>query len=85
VKTTENSGSFSYLSPESRVPKSHPLRRCIPEQRPPVDRGGATDSGAVVADSVSDPQRGKLLEQLDYNPLFRWFMGLSADEQVRDD
>src|SRR5271163_4012667 len=46
------SGMFSYVSLESRVPQEHPLRG--------------------------------IKELLDYNLLFRWFVGLSIDEPIWD-
>jgi transposase len=93
---------FSYVSPEQRVPKDHPLRAV----RQLVD--------AILADMSRDfdqlyakvgrpsipPERllraqllqvfysirseRLLMEQLDYNILFRWFVGLAMDEPIWD-
>jgi len=95
-------GLFSYLSPESRIPKRHPLRSV----REMVDTALSELSGQF-ASMYSDMERrpirpekllGALLlqilysirsermlcEQLDYNQLFRWFIGLSVDDPVWD-
>lgn len=93
---------FSYVSPEHRVPKTHPLRPI----RAMVDAALAAmdaEFEALYADEgrPSIPPeyllRGSLLqifytirserllmEQLDYNLLFRWFVGLSMDDKVWD-
>jgi transposase len=95
-------GLFSYVSPESRIPKQHPLRPV----REMVDAALAQLSDEFEA---SYAQRGRpsiapeklvralllqifysirserlLCEQLDYNLLFRWFVGLSMDDAVWD-
>lgn len=93
-------GLFSYLSPESRIPKRHPLRPV----RAMVDRALSEleDRFAAMYAEVGRPSiapekllRALLLqifysirserllcEQLDYNLLFRWFVGLSMDDAV---
>src|SRR5487761_43717 len=95
-------GLFSYVSPETRIPKTHPLRRV----RALVDRALATLEprfeamyATVGRPSIAPEKllRASLLqifysirserllcEQLDYNLLFRWFVGLSVDEPVWD-
>src|SRR5487761_724532 len=95
-------GLFSYVSPETRIPKTHPLRSV----RVLVDRALATLEprfqamyAAVGRPSIAPEKllRASLLqifysirserllcEQLDYNLLFRWFVGLSVDEPVWD-
>ena len=95
-------GLFSYLSPESRIPKRHPLRPV----REMVDIALSELSGQF-ASMYSDTGRRSippekllralllqilysirsermLCEQLDYNLLFRWFIGLSMDDPVWD-
>jgi transposase len=93
-------GLFSSVSPETRIPKDHPLR----EIRRPTD----TARLALTADfEAAYSPRGHpsiapekliralllqvfytvrserlLMEQLDYNLLFRWFVGLGVDEPV---
>jgi transposase len=94
------SGMFSYVSLEDRVPEGHPLR------------GVRKLADAVLAEMSKDfdgmyaqvgrpsipPERlfralllqvfysvrseRLLMEQLDYNLLFRWFVGLEIDEPV---
>jgi len=93
---------FSYVSPESRVPKSHPLRPI----RAMVDHAlGAlwklfselyshTGRPSIVPEQLmralllqvlySIRSERLLVEQLDYNLLFRWFVGLSMDDTVWD-
>lgn len=95
-------GLFSYVSLDSRVPASHPLRPI----RQMVDRaleGLSRDFDSLYEASGRHsiaPERllralllqvlysirseRLLCEQLDYNLLFRWFVGLSADEKVWD-
>ena len=92
---------FSYLSPEERVRKNHPLRAI----RAMVDEV----LGIVAAVRRDVCQRGRpsippekllraqllqmlysirserlLMEEMDYSMLFRWFVGLNADDEVWD-
>ena len=98
----QQSQIFSYLSPEARVRKDHPLRAI----RVMVDEVLAQMSGSFDAmyASVGRPSiapekllRAQLLqmlytirserllmEEMDYNLLFRWFVGLNADDAVWD-
>jgi transposase len=91
---------FSYLSPEDRVPRDHPLRairqlvdRALTELSPRFTRLYAR----VGRPSIPPEQllralllqvlytvrsERQLMEQLDYNILFRWFVGLNLDEPV---
>src|SRR5258706_7606447 len=93
---------FSYLSPEARVRKDHPLRAV----RAMVDEALAQLSGSFAAmyADVGRPSiapekllRAQLLqmlysirserllmEEMDYNLLFRWFVGLNLDDAVWD-
>jgi len=91
---------FSYVSPEERVPKDHPLRP-IRQLVDEILRGLSRDFDALYA-RVGRPSipperllRAQLLqifysirserllmEQLDYNILFRWFVGLGMDEPI---
>jgi transposase len=95
-------GLFSYLSPESRIPKRHPLRpvrvmvdRAL-EQLSPQFEAAYADLGrpsiapekllrALLLQIFYSIRSERLLcEQLDYNLLFRWFVGLSMDDAVWD-
>jgi transposase len=98
----QQSGMFSYLSAERRVPKDHPLRAI----RVMVDAALKESSwrfDAVYARSGRPsipPEKllralllqmlytvrseRLLMEQLDYNFLFRWFVGLNIDDPVWD-
>ena len=93
-------GLFSYLSPEQRVPKDHPLRpiremadRALRELSPrfseiysPVGRPSIAPEKLLRALLLqilySVRSERMLMEQLGYNLLFRWFVGLSMDEKV---
>ena len=98
----QQSQIFSYLSPEARVRRDHPLRAI----RDMVDEVLARMSGSFDAmyANVGRPSiapekllRAQLLqmlysvrserllmEEMDYNLLFRWFVGLNADDAVWD-
>jgi transposase len=98
----QQSGMFSYISAERRVPKDHPLRAV----RVMVDAALKESSwrfDAVYASSERPsipPEKllralllqmlytvrseRLLMEQLDYNFLFRWFVGLNIDDPVWD-
>ncbi len=95
-------GLFSYVSPESRIPRTHPLRPI----RAMMDSAlsGMDSMFRAVYSDVGRPSippekllralllqvlytirsERLLMEQLDYNLLFRWFVGLSVDEPVWD-
>ncbi len=93
---------FSYVSPEQRVPRDHPLRP-IRELVDDILRDMSREFDKLYA-SVGRPSipperllRAQLLqifysirserllmEQLDYNILFRWFVGLTMDEPIWD-
>jgi len=64
---------FSYRSVDERIPADHPLRRVRM----------LTDAALLQAFYTVRSER-QLMEQLDYNLLFRWFVGLSADDPVWD-
>src|SRR5438552_16379826 len=98
----QQSQIFSYLSPEARVRKDHPLRAI----RIMVDEVLAQMSGsfgamyaAVGRPSIAPEKLLRaqwlqmlysvrserlLLEEMDYNLLFRWIVGLDADDEVGD-
>jgi len=98
----QQSGMFSYISAERRVPKDHPLRAI----RAMVDvalRNMGSQFDAMYA-KVGRPSiapekllralllqvlytvrsERMLMEQLDYNLLFRWFVGMNIDDPVWD-
>ena len=93
---------FSYISPEQRVPKDHPLRSI----RQMVDKA-LKEMHHTFSEQYSETGRPSippeqllralllqifytirserlLMEQLHYNLLFRWFVGLSMDDAVWD-
>jgi len=96
----QQSGMFSYVSLEERVPQDHPLRR-IREMVDQILRGMAKEFDGLYAKTGRPsvpPERllravllqvfysvrseRLLMEQMNYNLLFRWFVGLELDEPV---
>src|SRR5438876_2310318 len=93
---------FSYLSPEARVRKDHPLgviRTMVDEILTQLSRRFDTMYARVGRPSIAPEKllRAQLLqmlysirserllmEEMDYNLLFRWFVGLNADDEVWD-
>jgi transposase len=97
---TQQSGMFSYLSPEERVPERHPLR-AIRRMTDEVLQGLSAKFNELYSDtgrpSIAPEKLLRalllqilytvrserlLMEQLQYNLLFRWFVGLNMDEPV---
>lgn len=94
------SGMFSYVSLEERIPKEHPLRntrKCVDEvlQAMSKDFDGLYAKTGRPSIAPERLLRGLLLqifytvrsermliEQLEYNLLFRWFVGMEMDEPV---
>lgn len=96
----QQSGMFSYVSLEDRVPQDHPLR-AIRKSVDEILRAMAKDFDGLYAKTGRPsvpPERllravllqifysvrseRMLMEQLNYNLLFRWFVGLEMDEPV---
>jgi transposase len=93
---------FSYLSPEARVRKDHPLRairvmvdEVLSQLSPRFNRMYASVGRPSIAPEkllraqllemlYSIRSERLLMEEMDYNLLFRWFVGLNADEEVWD-
>src|SRR5262249_13869316 len=93
---------FSYLSPEERVRKDHPLhaiRTMVDEVLTQLSRRFDAVYARVGRPSIAPEKllRAQLLqmlysirserllmEEMDYNLLFRWFVGLNADDEVWD-
>jgi transposase len=93
---------FSYLSPEMRVRKDHPLRAIramVDEVLTQLSRRFDMMYARVGRPSIAPEKllRAQLLqmlysirserllmEEMDYNLLFRWFVGLNADDDVWD-
>jgi transposase len=91
---------FSYVSPEERVRKDHPLRlirMMVDEVLQQLSRRLDAMYAKVGRPSIPPEQllRAQLLqmlysirserllmEQIDYNMLFRWFIGLNLDDEV---
>jgi transposase len=97
---TQQSTMFSYLSPEVRVPASHPLRairflveRVLRRLNARLEEMYASTGRHSIAPEkllralllqilYSVRSERMLMEQLAYNLLFRWFVGLNMDEDV---
>jgi transposase len=98
----DQGGLFSYVSPESRVPATHPLRK-VRELVREVLKDLSRTFGRLYASegrpSVPPEQllsalllqvfygirsERQLMEQLNYNLLYRWFVGLAPDDPVWD-
>jgi len=91
---------FSYISPEQRVPKDHPLRpirkmvdAALKELSPQFDAMYAKVGRPSIPPEqllraqllqmfYSVRSERLLMEELDYNVLFRWFVGLNMDDAV---
>jgi transposase len=98
----DQGGLFSYISPETRVPKDHPLRRVRQLVRDVLKELSRSFSRLYASEgrpSVPPEQllsalllqvfygirsERQLMEQLDYNLLYRWFVGLAPDDPVWD-
>jgi transposase len=93
---------FSYLSPETMVPRDHPLRVIRPlanaalERLSPAFGKMYSEIGRpsippeqllralLIQAFFSVRSERQLMEQLTYNMMFRWFVGLSMDAPVWD-
>jgi transposase len=98
----QQAAMFSYLSPEERVPKEHPLRairvlvdtvlqELSPQLATLYSHTGRPSIApekllrALLLQVLYTVRSERLLmEQLDYNLLFRWFVGLNMDDPVWD-
>ena|SRR5437667_733337 len=92
---TTQTAIFSYLSPEHRVPKDHPLRRIRPlcdialkalsrefdQTYSEIGRLSIAPEKLLRALLIqilyTIRSERMLMEQLNYNLLFRWFVGLN--------
>ena len=98
----DQGGLFSYISPDARVPRSHPLRNIrelvrevlielsralgqlyASEGRPSIPPEQLL-SALLLQVFYGIRSERQLMEQLDYNLLYRWFVGLSPDHPVWD-
>ena len=98
----DQGGLFSYISPDARVPRSHPLRNIrelvrevlselslalgqlyASEGRPSIPPEQLL-SALLLQVFYGIRSERQLMEQLNYNLLYRWFVGLSPDDPVWD-
>lgn len=98
----QQAAMFSYISPEDRVPRDHPLRvirglvdEVLTELSPRFAvlyaQGGRPSippekllRAQLLQVLYTVRSERQLMEQLDYNLLFRWFVGLNMDDPVWD-
>ena len=90
----QQDGMFSYISPEQRVPEGHPLRpirKMVDEIKKLYSKVGRPSIApekllrALLLQILYSVRSERLLvEELNYNMLFRWFVGLSMDHEVWD-
>lgn len=93
----QQAAMYSYISPEQRVPADHPLRplrqmtdESFKQLSPRFDqlysRTGRPSSAPerLLQVFYSGRSERMLMEQLEYNLLFRWFVGLNMDDAVWD-
>jgi len=91
---------FSYLSPEQRVPATHPLRvirrltdEALHALSPQFEQLYARTGRPSIAPEkllralllqvlYSVRSERQLMEHLDYNLLYRWFVGLNMDDPI---
>ncbi len=96
----QQSGVFSYMSPEERVPSDHPLRpirvmvdEALKELSPLFESLYSVMGRPSIAPEkllralllqvlYTVRSERMLMEQLNYNLLFRWFVGLAMDDPV---
>jgi transposase len=90
---------FSYLPIEDRIPRDHPLRALVEPILTALSPRFQTMYSTIGRPSIPPEQllrallpqilytirsERQLMEQVDYNLLFRWFVGLTPDEAVWD-
>jgi transposase len=98
----QQSGMFSYISAERRVPEDHPLRAiramvdaALRNMGPQFDAMYAKLGRPSIAPEkllralllqvlYTVRSERMLMEQLNYNLLFRWFVGMNIDDAVWD-
>jgi len=98
----QNHTLFSYVRPDSRIPRNHPLRlirrvtdTALTSMSKQFDAAYSSEGRpsipperllrALLIQALYSVRSERLLmEQMDYNLLFRWFVGLSVDEPVWD-
>ena len=93
---------YSYINPEERVPRNHPLRRirvlmdsALQELSEHFDELYAQRGRPSIAPErllralllqvlYSIRSERQLMEQVDYNLMYRWFVGLKPDDKIWD-
>src|SRR4249919_1565415 len=78
---------FSYVDMEARVPATHPLRTIrtiVNEVLTALDTEFEALYEGMLQAFYSVRSERQLMEQINYNLLFRWFVGLGVDDAVWD-
>lgn len=99
-ETSTQSGLFSYVNLESRIPADHPIRKIRKVvDKALADMNSAFDDMYSITGRPSIPpeqliralllqilftirSERQLMERLDYDLMFRWFVGLGMDDKV---
>jgi transposase len=99
---TQQDNLFSYVSPDERVPKNHPLRKIKTIANKALHKMSKSFDKmyAKIGRPSIPPEKliralllqilytirseRLLMEQMEYNLLFRWFVGLSMEDEVWD-
>jgi len=99
---SDNTGMWSYVSQEQRIPADHPLRpirkmvdevleRLSPRFEKLYSKVGRPSipperllRALLLQILYTIRSERMLMEELDYNMLFRWFVGLSMDDPIWD-
>ena len=76
-KVQPQAGMFSYMAPKRRIPPQHPLRTI-------KSYADTALKGQLLIALYSVRSDRAFCEQLDYNLLFRWFLGMSLDDPGLD-
>lgn len=98
----QNEALFAYVTPESFVPKDHPLRairsmadQALSEMSPLFDSMYADSGRSSIAPEkllkaqllmilYSIRSNRQLVEQIRYNFLYRWFLGMGLNDEIWD-
>ncbi len=91
----DQGGLFSYIAPEARVPANELVRDVLDELNRSLGKLYASEgrpsippeqllSALLLQVFYGIRSERQLMEQLDYNLLYRWFVGLSPDNPIWD-
>lgn len=72
----------AYLPTQTRPPS--PVDEALNFYKSPVDSAGTSAARQSDPDAVLDRSERQLVQHIDYNLLYRWFVGLDMDDKVWD-